>query len=227
MPLDVSRVRALCFDIDGTLNDTDDQYLARVAGWLTPFRFIFRDRNPNRFARRLIMAAEAPGSFLMGLPDRLGIDGPLTALGDRFYQMRQKKASQSFLLIPGILEMLQCLESRYPMAIVSARAERITELFLDQFNLRHFFVWVAHSQTCEHTKPYPDPILWAAQKMNVAPTDCLMIGDTKADILAGKAAQAQTIGVLCGFGDEKELRQAGADLILESTAKLADLLLNH
>jgi phosphoglycolate phosphatase-like HAD superfamily hydrolase len=40
------------------------------------------------------------------------------------------------------------------------------------------------------------------------------------DVRAGRAAGAQTVGVLCGFGEEKELRRAGADLILPSTADL-------
>jgi len=45
------------------------------------------------------------------------------------------------------------------------------------------------------------------------------------DIHAGKAAGAQTLGVLCGFGEQAELQSTGADEILESTAGLADLLL--
>ena len=52
-----------------------------------------------------------------------------------------------------------------------------------------------------------------------------MVGDTTVDIRAGKAAGAQTVGVLCGFGQEPELRRAGADLILPDTAALAQVLL--
>jgi phosphoglycolate phosphatase len=51
-----------------------------------------------------------------------------------------------------------------------------------------------------------------------------MIGDTTVDIRAGKSAGAQTVGVLCGFGEEAELKSWGADLVLESTAQLADVL---
>ena len=51
-----------------------------------------------------------------------------------------------------------------------------------------------------------------------------MIGDTTVDIRAGRAAGAQTVGVLCGFGSERELRRAGADLILASTAELGEML---
>ena len=51
-----------------------------------------------------------------------------------------------------------------------------------------------------------------------------MIGDTTVDIRAGKSAGAQTVGVLCGFGEEQELLRMGADLILKGTSELADVL---
>jgi phosphoglycolate phosphatase-like HAD superfamily hydrolase len=62
--------------------------------------------------------------------------------------------------------------------------------------------------------------------MQVAPENCLMIGDTSVDIRAGKAAGAQTVGVLCGFGEEQELRRLGADLILPRTPDLIPVLLS-
>jgi phosphoglycolate phosphatase len=61
--------------------------------------------------------------------------------------------------------------------------------------------------------------------MQVPPEACLMVGDTIVDIQAGKAAGAQTIGLLCGFGEEHELRRRGADMILSTTSELARLLL--
>jgi beta-phosphoglucomutase-like phosphatase (HAD superfamily) len=67
-------------------------------------------------------------------------------------------------LIPGVAEMLDELDGHYPMAVVSARDERTTRLFLERFDLSRYFNCVATALTCEHTKPYPDPILWAAGK---------------------------------------------------------------
>ena len=61
--------------------------------------------------------------------------------------------------------------------------------------------------------------------MKVLPEQCVMIGDTTVDIRAGKSAGAQTIGVLCGFGQEPELVQLGADLILKATPEVAGVLL--
>jgi phosphoglycolate phosphatase len=52
-----------------------------------------------------------------------------------------------------------------------------------------------------------------------------MVGDTTVDIRAGVAAGAQTVGVLCGFGQRHELERAGANLILENTTELAEVLM--
>jgi phosphoglycolate phosphatase len=64
----------------------------------------------------------------------------------------------------------------------------------------------------------------AAEKMGVKPHECLMIGDTTVDIHAGRSAGAQTVGVLCGFGEENELKAMGADLILSSTHEIVNVL---
>lgn len=110
------------------------------------------------------------------------------------------------------------------MAVVSARDEGGTMRFLEQYDLVQYFDVVVTGLSAVHTKPYPDPILLAAKKMNVSPENCLMIGDTTVDIRAGKAAGAQTLGVLCGFGEEPELRHFGADDIVEDTPKLLNIL---
>lgn len=220
MSLDVSKIRALCFDVDGTLSDTDDLYAQKVARFLP--RFLFRD--PERTARRLVMWIESPGNALMGIPDRFGLDDELAALVNWMYRHRKKRWKQ-YLLVPGVDAMLASLHGRFPMAVVSARDEGGTHAFLDHFNLTRYFDVVVTALTAEHTKPYPDPILFAAQKMGVAPESCLMIGDTTVDMRAGRSAGAQTVGVLCGFGEEEELKRSGADAILKSTADVGDVLL--
>ena len=220
MSLEISRVRALCFDVDGTLSDTDDLYAQKVARFLP--RFLFRD--PMHSARRFVMWVEAPGNALLGFADRVGIDDEMVAVIN-WLSLHQKKQSKTFLLVPGVEEMLKRLHGHYPMAIVSARDEQGTLRFLDQFGLTKYFNVIITGLSAEHTKPYPDPILLAAQKMSVTPQHCLMIGDTTVDMRAGKSAGAQTVGVLCGFGEEPELLRMGADLILENTPKVAHVLL--
>lgn len=219
MPITPQKVRALCFDVDGTLSDTDDLYAQKVSRFLP--RFLFKD--PDHTARRLVMWIESPGNALLGFADTVGLDDEMVAVINWLYRHR-KHSSKKFLLVPGVEEMLKQLHGRYPMSVVSARDERGTMTFLEQYDLVRYFDAVVTGLSAEHTKPYPDPVLLAAKKMNVPPENCLMIGDTTVDIRAGKAAGAQTVGVLCGFGEEPELRKFGADEVLEDTTKLLEIL---
>jgi len=218
MTLDISRIKALCFDVDGTLSDTDDLYAHKIVNILP--RFLFPD--PMHTARRIVMWVEAPGNALLGFADTIGIDDEMTALID-WVNRHRKHTLKKFLLVPGVDKMLELMQGRYPMSIVSARDAQSTMRFLTQFDLTKYFDVVVTGLSTPHTKPYPDPVLLAAQKLGVSPQECLMIGDTTVDMRAGKAAGAQTLGVLCGFGEEDELRQLGADLILKSTSELPQL----
>jgi HAD superfamily hydrolase (TIGR01549 family) len=215
MTLDIPRVKALCFDVDGTLSDTDDYYAQKLAKYLP--RFLFRD--PAHTARRLVMWVESPGNALLGFADRIGIDDEMVAFID-WINRHRKSPLKKYLIVPGVEEMFKEMQGRYPMSVVSARDEKSTMRFLTQFDLRKYFGAIVTGLSAPHTKPYPDPIFLAAEKMGVKPEECLMIGDTTMDMRAGKAAGSQTVGVLCGFGEEEELRRLGADLILKSTADL-------
>lgn len=219
MPLEISRIKALCFDVDGTLSDTDDLYVQKAKRFLP--RILFRD--PDHTARRLVMWVEAPGNALLGIADTLGIDDEMIVLID-WLSRHRRASSKKFLLVPGVEGMLARLKGKYPMAVVSARDEKGTKRFLGQFDLEKYFDVIVTGQSVKHTKPYPDPILFAAEQMSVKPEECLMIGDTTVDMRAGKSAGAQTVGVLCGFGESDELVRLGADEILKSTPELVNLL---
>lgn len=233
MALDISRIKALCFDVDGTLRDTDDQWVERLAGRLHPIEFIFPHRDYRRIARKVVMKMDTPSNAWLHFTDRLGLDN----LAARMLVRRALRTADTPpvpprldrsppTMVPGVREMLLRLHEYFPMSIISARNEAGTREFLNGHAITALFKVVVGGQTCEFTKPFPDPVLYAARMMDTLPENCLMIGDTIVDIQAGKSAGAQTCGVLCGFGDEKELRHAGADEILESTALLADYLLN-
>jgi phosphoglycolate phosphatase-like HAD superfamily hydrolase len=215
MTLDITRIKALCFDVDGTLSDTDDYYAQKLTKFFP--RFLFRD--PEHTARRLVMWIESPGNALLGFADRIGIDDEMVAVID-WINRHRKSPLKKYLIVPGVEEMLKLMEGRYPMSVVSARDEKSTMRFLTQFDLCKYFDAIITGLSAPHTKPYPDPIFLAAERMGVRPEECLMIGDTTVDMRAGNSAGAQTVGVLCGFGEEPELRQLGADLILNSTADL-------
>jgi N-acetyl-D-muramate 6-phosphate phosphatase len=219
MSLDLPRIKALCFDVDGTLSDTDDLYARKVTPYLP--KVLFPD--PERTARRLVMWVESPGNALLGYADKVGLDDEMGAVID-WFQRAKPNTQKNFLVIPGVEDMLAALKGRFRMAVVSARHEKSTMRFLEQFDLVKYFDAIITGLSAPHTKPFPDPIFMAAEKMGVKPHECLMIGDTTVDIRAGRSAGAQTVGVLCGFGEEKELRDMGANLILSNTHQLVNVL---
>jgi N-acetyl-D-muramate 6-phosphate phosphatase len=222
--LDVTRVSAILFDMDGTLADTDDTYIAHVARLITPIHFAFPGRDPTKFLRWGLMKSETPLNWLMGVPDQLGLDHSLASITDRLHRLRGQGHAANFALIEGVKPMLDSLAARYPLALVSSRDRRGVEGFVEQFELKNYFKVVVSSLTAPRIKPHPAPILYSAEKLGVPVANCLMVGDTTVDILAGKSAGAQTVGVLCGFGERLELEQAGANLILEATPQVMDVL---
>jgi HAD superfamily hydrolase (TIGR01509 family) len=219
MPLDISRIKGICFDVDGTLSDTDDAYVSRLNHFFKITRIFFRKGDPTRFSRWLVMVTESPMNGLYHWLDRHSLDDEAAKIFSRLAQKGKGKA-RKFLLMSGAQDLLSELHQKFPLAVVSARDEGTTNRFLEQFDLGRFFRVVVTSQTCEFTKPFPHPVLQASAEMRVPPEACVMIGDTTVDILAGKRAGAQTIGLLCGFGTEDELRKAGADLIVSDLEEL-------
>jgi phosphoglycolate phosphatase-like HAD superfamily hydrolase len=139
--------------------------------------------------------------------------------------LRGEGVPHDWPLVPGVEEMLPALAQEFPLGIVTAREHRSCFAFLEAHSLLGLFDCVATARTCSRTKPHPAPVLWASRRLGIPARNCLMIGDTTVDIQAGAAAGAQTVGVLCGFGERDELERAGADLILASTPDLARVLL--
>jgi HAD superfamily hydrolase (TIGR01549 family) len=225
MPLDLSKIKALCFDVDGTLRDTDDQYVEKLSRMFTPFYRLAPQRDPRKAARRWVMTFDTPINVVYTVLDWMHLDATAIRMLDRLQDLKLRPANANFPLIPGTRSSLDALKPHYPMAVVSARGEAGTIAFLDHNNLTDDFVCIASGQTTTHTKPWPDPVLWCAERIGVPAENCLMIGDTTVDIRAGKAAGAQSVGVLSGFGDQKELTRAGADLIVDDVASLTRILL--
>ena len=168
------------------------------------------------------MGFESPANFLYALLDNLGLDRWF--MGGFSRKLRGKARPHRYWIILGAAEMLAQLHPRYALGVVSARNEGTTLAFLRQFKLEKYFGVVVTSQTCQHTKPHPEPVQFAAQRLKVKPESCLMVGDTAVDMLAGKRAGAQTLGVLCGFGTRRELLRSGADEIINPTADIIQLL---
>ena len=236
MAIDLSRVRALCFDVDGTISDTDDHLVAQLAAILDAIPLV-SGRRAERLARQVVMGAETPVHAAYAMLDRLGLDAPLDRLRSRIRATRARGADPAHTrnpeaadevphdMVAGVQEMLVKLAALYPMCTITTGGAARVERFLKHYGVREHFTSIVGAQTTPRMKPHPEPLLYAAKAMGVEPAACLMIGDTPIDIRTGKSAGAQTVGVLCGFGTESELRRAGANLILRTTSDLLAVLL--
>jgi HAD superfamily hydrolase (TIGR01549 family) len=209
-------IEAILFDLDGTLMDTDDQAVERLAHRLERLRF----PRPHQAARRIIMASETPGNLLMTVLDLFGLDASLMAFTNRLRRWRGLHAEPNFRIIAGVEELLTRLDGRYRLGVVTTRGRSEAEAFLEQHELTDTFEIVVTRESTWRLKPHPAPIEHAAQLLGLPAGRCAMVGDTTVDIRSARRAGAWAIAVLCGFGERKELERAGAHVVLEQTADL-------
>ncbi len=196
--------------------DTDDQAVEALAHRL---RLIGQPRS-RQLARRMVMLSETPMNHAMTLLDRVGFDPWIFALRRRL----SRRVEPTFRLVPGVRPLIQHLATVGQLAVVSTRSQEDAVLFLKQHALSEYFHLLATQETTKRLKPHPEPVLYAAKQLGLAPAACVMVGDTPVDMRAARRAGAWAVGVLCGFGEEAELWRAGAHIVLESTADLLPLV---
>ena len=218
--LDKDQVKAVLFDLDGTLMDTDDQAVEKLAHRLQRLRW----PRPDQTARRLIMASETPGNILITLLDILGLDAPLMGFTNRLRRWRGLHTQADFRIVADAQEMLTTMNGRYRLAVVTTRGQAEAKAFLDQHDLHGTFEILVTRESTWRLKPHPAPIRHAAQLLGVPVESCVMVGDTTVDVRSARRAGAWAVAVLCGFGEQKELERAGAHVILEHTSHLSSLL---
>jgi len=216
----LSGIEAIFFDLDGTLSDSDDQIIEELVNRLRFLDFCWKESSRRRFVRKSVSLAMTFFNRSYHFLDRLGIDNFIAKVFLPKAKPEQEVTRHNYALISGVDSAIKILHAHYKLGIISAHSKAGVMYFLEQFALEQYFDVIVDAQSCFYTKPYPQPLLYAAEKVNVIPQNCLMVGDTVVDIVAGKAAGMKTVGVLCGFGTVKNLQKAKADLILSSPEEL-------
>lgn len=123
----------------------------------------------------------------------------------------------------GITDMLTALkENGIKIAVLSNKPHNVTVkivkiLFGDIFDAVYGY------RENVALKPEPDGALLLAKELGITPSNCVFIGDTDNDILTGVNAGMKTIGVLWGFRNEQELRNAGADYIVNTASEITQI----
>ena len=124
---------------------------------------------------------------------------------------------------PGVLLTLQAL-SGFRLAVVTTKESSQAERILRRLALGAFFHHVQGGSRGLRLKPAPDTVLAALAALRCAPRHALMVGDTPADILAGKAAGTMTCAVTYGFGTREALMQCAPDYLIDSFGELLEIV---
>lgn len=215
-------IAGVLFDLDGTIIDTDDNMVARLAAKLGPFQRIFPNGDARPFVRHLLLLAESPINGLITRFDRFDLDDEAFRANTWLRDMLGYRRPTDMTLIPGVAETLGELTGSYKLALVTTRSRAETDFFLKLTGLTTLFEVIITRDDVRRLKPHPEPLLLAMERLGLGPERCAMVGDTSVDVRSARAAGAKSVAVLCGFGERRDLEEA--DLILNSTADLTTWL---
>jgi phosphoglycolate phosphatase len=224
--LDRTRIRAILFDLDGTLlaiqAGSADGHLARRIAFLAP---LLPGRDPEAFIRRFFVVSETPTNYCLAVLDRLGLDTVLQPLADQARRAKGIGTSRASILIEGATRTLAVLAEHYPLAVLTNRSRRQARNLLAHHALESRFRVVTTRGDLWRFKPHPQAVRHTAARLGIPPESVLMVGDMPVDMQTARRAGAQAVGVLTGFATEDELHAAGATLVLPSVADLPEVLL--
>jgi phosphoglycolate phosphatase len=128
-------------------------------------------------------------------------------------------------LYKGVRETLLALKNQgYQLAIITNKPKEFIEPIVTGFGLKGLFELQLGGDSLIERKPHPLPLLHACEILKVSVEQCIMIGDSKNDILAAKAANIQSIGLTYGYNYGEDIRVYQPDWCLDTFTELLDLL---
>ncbi len=212
--------KALLFDLDGTLAETDDTLVRKWAHGLERIPLLSKLYDSRRLARQIIMRLHRPANALLTLLDVLGLDVRFFAISEWARQLYGQRKPEEFVAVDGAITLLRELRKSYRLALTTTRCRADVDRFIAQFGLNGEFTAVVTRDDVRRLKPHAEPIQRAAQELALPPEQCIMVGDTSMDIRAGKGAGALTVAVLSGFGEPGVLKRHDPDLIVGTAIEL-------
>lgn len=206
----------ILFDLDGTLLDTledlKDSVNYALSQYGCPPRTLSEIREFIGNGAKRLIALSLPGKEN---------DPPVEevlATYQAYYKTHSKIKTKPY---PGVLEALQYLGSKYPIAIVSNKPDAATKVLCKEF---FGDVYARGESTDCPRKPAPDMLLKAMETIGVE--QCIYVGDSDVDVVTAGNVGAKCLSVLWGFRNRDELEKAGAKYFCEDSAKLAETLEN-
>ena len=213
--MDLSRIRNLIFDFDGTIGDS---YLPVTES----FNHVFR-----HFRRRELKAEEVRPWVGTGLEAILEhyLGAEHLQEGIRLFREKYLKIYQEgSTLMPGVRETLDALEGRYRMALCSNKPGETLRSLADHLDVSRYFVVCLGAYDVPNLKPHPDMLRAALDKLGATSADALYIGDTLTDVEFARTCEIPYVLVLGGTGTREELASARPVALLENITELLPLL---
>jgi len=211
-------VRAVVFDLDGTLVDSRGDIVAACLHTLAA-----HGRSP--LPPEQIAGYVGDGArLLVARATRLAPDDPtLDALLDTYLAFYAAHSHDHTIPMLGALGALDEL-SDVPLALCTHKPRASTHPLLEHLDLaRRFAIVIAGEDVVRH-KPHPDPLLEIARSLDVPADALVMVGDGPQDIQAGRRAGARTVGIPGPFLPRERLLAAAPDVLLDDITELPSLI---
>ncbi len=221
-------VRAVLFDLDGTLLDTAPD-LAMAANALRghydlPFLSEsviteFVGKGMENLVRRTLA-----GSRELRGPLPWSVDEALAVFKSHYHRVNGDRAR----IFDGVTEGLMALRDMgLALGVVTNKPAEFVEPLLQQTGLLGFFGVRVCGDTCERKKPDPMPVQYACQQLGVAPENAVLIGDSMNDAQAGRAAGAQVLLVPYGYNEGRDVATLDVDGLVHDVLEAAEWIRRH
>ena len=212
--------RAVFFDLDGTLVDTAPDMVSALQD-------LQRDMGVEPVAYALGRSTVSNGAMgLLGLAfpeESILPDGPLMC---EFIARYKSRVCEESAVFPDLEALLLALdEATIPWGVVTNKPAHLTIPIMDQLQLAERSACIVSGDTLPTRKPGPATLIHACELAQVAPEDCIYVGDAARDIEAGANAGMATVAVGYGYILESDDPQGwGADKNAASTQELVHIL---
>jgi len=142
-----------------------------------------------------------------------------------FLELYKHNNSQRSCVYDGVKEGIQWMKDNgYRVGCVTNKAEAFTIPLLKSKGLFDLFEVVVSGDTCEKKKPDPMPLLHAAKLMGVNPDNALMLGDSRSDVKAARAAGFNIFCMTYGYNHGEDIRDYNPDVVMDSFMELPNYL---
>lgn len=217
------KIESVIFDLDGTLTMLDLQLVDWAVNrlhWADPIVAASQRRS---IMQRLMIGMEGMVNFVISQLIRLRLQHDLKRLLPLFNRLRGYSSARQMTAVGGVGDYLVELSTRYRLGLISTRDCEAVRRFLMKAGLdQRIFEVIIAQEDVTHLLPHSEALLTIVNRLNVEPSQMLMVSDTDTNLRASRAMGMATAGVLWGLGCEPDMRDA--DLVLNQAAELVECL---